>query len=756
MAHFADRVATSQQVQPLRGFDTCCEVTEAGSTAPAGSVMNPCDRLRSAPRRSAVHPPRPQRCDRLGDRLAHQVVSEPHRERAVGYLFEHREQFGRFELREDGTLLTGTQRYRSVAVGDVEAAEQRVAKNAHRRTATVTFYSHPAPECVLGSEHERRRRDGRPASSARSGEEFVPAQVGRVGDAVRERRVPGACSGTRARDTAGTARRRGLVARGVLRRRRGRDARSGSVDRTARISRGGGPPTLDHCDRGRRGTAWGIGMLPSTLSDLGVGIDWGSPLTWTIVGVAGLVLLATIPVAQWTVLRERLPRAWRWIPLNMGAWCIGLVFTFLPSPFVDEDTPAAVMALAFAVAGVCMAATVAMVTGFGLVRMMRARVRVRRRQFRVVRYSCRDHLPMSRSKGPNGRRHGGRILRHRRHSRGCEHRTGRGAELPAAAAGAGVARRRRTRTPRHPVQSGAHRGRPAPRRGGVGGHVRRVHRPDAGALGTRRRRARSSTTPWPLPVSTRRTASSSARIPTSGPGRARPGMRCVAHPVFARAGVEDRTVFWARIDAAAGPELADVVDANEVVPANVGAAEVLAMATEQGAEVGAWRGIRRDDSRTRRRHRRVPRPRRPTRRSPRFDAAWVRRSRAHVHLPRRAVAHPARRRRSRCPRRRPGRDPGGGVAHPANRPRPLRTPAARPGAAAWRGGAARRLRVDALGGDGRGRAPGGDRGRDARDGRADLRELCRWRAARYAAGTSPVPTTWPSSTNSRAASPNSG
>ena len=87
------------------------------------------------------------------------------------------------------------------------------------------------------------------------------------------------------------------------------------------------------------------------------------------------MLLATIPVAQWTVLRQRLPRAWRWIPLNMGAWCIGLVFTFLPSPFVDEATPATVMALTFAVAGVCMAATVAVLTGIGLERMMRGRVR---------------------------------------------------------------------------------------------------------------------------------------------------------------------------------------------------------------------------------------------------------------------------------------------------------------------------------------------------------------------------------------------
>ncbi|HEY5857703.1 MAG TPA: hypothetical protein VIW24_27630 [Aldersonia sp.] len=117
--------------------------------------------------------------------------------------------------------------------------------------------------------------------------------------------------------------------------------------------------------------AWGIGMLPSTLSDIGVDIDWTAPLTWIGAGSAALVLLATIPVAQWPLLRERVPRAWRWIPLNMGAWCVGLVFTFLPGSFVDEHTPAAVMALAFALAGVCMAATVAAVTGLGLARMMR-------------------------------------------------------------------------------------------------------------------------------------------------------------------------------------------------------------------------------------------------------------------------------------------------------------------------------------------------------------------------------------------------
>ena len=121
--------------------------------------------------------------------------------------------------------------------------------------------------------------------------------------------------------------------------------------------------------------AWSIGMLPSTLGDVGVAIDWAAPGTWVIVGVAGLVLLATIPLAQWPFLVDRLPRAWRWVPLNMGAWLVGLVFTFLPSPFVDESTPAGIMFLLFAIAGVLMATTVAVITGWGLWRMVTAPAR---------------------------------------------------------------------------------------------------------------------------------------------------------------------------------------------------------------------------------------------------------------------------------------------------------------------------------------------------------------------------------------------
>ena len=123
---------------------------------------------------------------------------------------------------------------------------------------------------------------------------------------------------------------------------------------------------------GAASVAWSIGMLPTTLADLGAPLDFSAPGTWAVVAIGGVLLLATIPVVQWPVLGAAgVPRAWRWIPLNMAAWAIGLVFTFLPSPFVDESTPPALVFAQFAFAGVLMALTVAVVTGWGLRRMTR-------------------------------------------------------------------------------------------------------------------------------------------------------------------------------------------------------------------------------------------------------------------------------------------------------------------------------------------------------------------------------------------------
>lgn len=113
---------------------------------------------------------------------------------------------------------------------------------------------------------------------------------------------------------------------------------------------------------GAAALAWLLGMMPSTLHDLGA--DFGNPLLWAALAVGGVILLLSIPTAQYLVLRETgVPGALWWIPVNVGAWMLGLTFTMLPMPLIDESTPAASMAVVFAVAGVCMAATVALITG---------------------------------------------------------------------------------------------------------------------------------------------------------------------------------------------------------------------------------------------------------------------------------------------------------------------------------------------------------------------------------------------------------
>ena len=101
--------------------------------------------------------------------------------------------------------------------------------------------------------------------------------------------------------------------------------------------------------------AWTLGMLPST-----VGIDLGSPVALIAVGIGGIVLLASIPLAQWLVLDR--PRSFRWVPVNAGAWAVSILWTFAPSPFIDERSPIPLVAALYVVAGILMAVTFACLT----------------------------------------------------------------------------------------------------------------------------------------------------------------------------------------------------------------------------------------------------------------------------------------------------------------------------------------------------------------------------------------------------------
>lgn len=113
--------------------------------------------------------------------------------------------------------------------------------------------------------------------------------------------------------------------------------------------------------------AWACGMTPNTLYDLGAP-EWVS----VAAGFAGVpVLLLSIGVAQWSVLREFVPRAWRWVVANVLAWVIALPPTFIGPALVPADAPAAVDLAVWGSSGVMMAAIVAAVTGRAMARFTR-------------------------------------------------------------------------------------------------------------------------------------------------------------------------------------------------------------------------------------------------------------------------------------------------------------------------------------------------------------------------------------------------
>lgn len=121
--------------------------------------------------------------------------------------------------------------------------------------------------------------------------------------------------------------------------------------------------------------AWSIGMLPSTLG--GIGFD--TPLDVAMVAGGALLLLASIPTLQWVVLRGSVGPSGRWIPINLGAWAVAILWTIAPSPFIDERTPVVAILAVYVVAGLLMAATVALLTGFAARRVAMAGARVEAR-----------------------------------------------------------------------------------------------------------------------------------------------------------------------------------------------------------------------------------------------------------------------------------------------------------------------------------------------------------------------------------------
>jgi hypothetical protein len=105
--------------------------------------------------------------------------------------------------------------------------------------------------------------------------------------------------------------------------------------------------------------AWSIGLIPGSIHRM----SWAPWAGWLLAVVLVLVLLASIPTAQFMLLRTALPTAGRWIRFNAVAWLLGLGWTFAPPALVKPNTPVVSEIGVYAIAGVLMATTVAIITG---------------------------------------------------------------------------------------------------------------------------------------------------------------------------------------------------------------------------------------------------------------------------------------------------------------------------------------------------------------------------------------------------------
>lgn len=118
--------------------------------------------------------------------------------------------------------------------------------------------------------------------------------------------------------------------------------------------------------------AWSIGLLPSMVGDairnvpVAVVVAISLPL--------GAALLTSIGVAQWFVMRRYVSGASLWIAVNGVAWLVGLgVSITMMSALITETTPVLAVVVATLLAGALMALSVAVVTGWCVVRIVVAR-----------------------------------------------------------------------------------------------------------------------------------------------------------------------------------------------------------------------------------------------------------------------------------------------------------------------------------------------------------------------------------------------
>ncbi|MEU4421508.1 hypothetical protein AB0F81_12845 [Actinoplanes sp. NPDC024001] len=116
--------------------------------------------------------------------------------------------------------------------------------------------------------------------------------------------------------------------------------------------------------------AYAIGVLPSAFADTWQ--NWPIAAQVAAALLLGLVLLNSIGVAQWTVLRHLLPHPGRWVWFSAAAWLAGLtVFLIFTMPLWQPGQALAVTVAVGVAGALLMAVTMASVTGVAVVRLLR-------------------------------------------------------------------------------------------------------------------------------------------------------------------------------------------------------------------------------------------------------------------------------------------------------------------------------------------------------------------------------------------------
>lgn len=133
--------------------------------------------------------------------------------------------------------------------------------------------------------------------------------------------------------------------------------------------------TLPEVDRRRWVRATALGAAFAWFVGMGGGALMGSsvapPLLLLVVMVpAWTAALLAMGFLQWRVLRETVPHSGRWVPVNAGAWLLGVMIVVVALSAAPNSWPGAVHAVIGVVAAVAMGLTVGALTARTLTRLL--------------------------------------------------------------------------------------------------------------------------------------------------------------------------------------------------------------------------------------------------------------------------------------------------------------------------------------------------------------------------------------------------